>query len=162
MRAGTGAWAPGARARPATGTQYLPRAMVGCSRPPPQQPVLAGCTCQLYHRWLVGFFGYTKSKMESRTVRFWNIKSTHHRRVLSPAGYCPAFEPHGSPVGAVCGQTKRVSQPGEGMSPPDLGGRPAAIQIRIRACFGASIIKLAPFPSTAQLWRVRSPGKVRW
>jgi hypothetical protein len=46
-----------------------------------------------------------------------------------------------------------------------LGGRPAAIQIRIRACFGASVIKLASsrIPvSTAQLWRVRSPGKVRW
>ena len=119
-------------------------------------------TCQSIAVNPVGFLRYTQSKMESRTVRFWNIKSTHHRRVLSPAGYCPAFEPHGSPVGAVCGQTKRVSQPGEGMSPPDLGGRPAAIQIRIRACFGASIIKLAPSPSTAQLWRVRSPGKVRW
>ena len=44
---------------------------------------------------LVSFLRYTKPKTESQRPRFWNIKSPHHRRVLSPAGYYPAFEPHG-------------------------------------------------------------------
>ena len=81
----------------------------------------------------VGFLRYTQSKMESRTVRFWNIKSPHLRRVLSPDGYWPAFEPHGSQAGAVCGPTKRVSQPGEGVSRPVTVGCQLGAKTRLRA-----------------------------
>ena len=82
-------------------------------------------TCQSIAVNPVGFLRYTQSKMESRTVRFWNIKSPHLRRVLSPDGYWPAFEPHSSPAGAVCGPAKRVSQPGEGVSSLVTRGRVA-------------------------------------
>ena len=94
---------PGARRHGRVGSRCASKAGHRHTIPPPSDGRLqqATATTTSAGRLLLVSLSPLPSRMESRTVRFWNIKSTHHRRVLSPYGYWPAFEPHSSPAGAV-------------------------------------------------------------